>query len=100
MANLPTAARKQISDLYRVSKGISAATRERISTGRIQAVQDQFKAADTLAGKLYDAAKRGAVGVVVDTAATPILGPGVGAALASALTKGARPAADKAVDAL
>ena len=100
MTNLPTAARKQISDLYRVSKGISAATRERITTGRIQAVQDQFRAADTLAGKLYDAAKRGAVGAAVGTAATPILGPGVGAALASALTKGARPAADKAVDAL
>jgi hypothetical protein len=100
MANLPIAARKRISDLYRVSKGISAATKERITTGRIQAVQEQFKAADTLAGKLYEAAKRGAVGATVGTVATPIFGPGVGAALASTLTKGARPAADKAVDAL
>ncbi len=100
MSNLPPAARKQVSDLYRVSQGISAATKERITTGRIQAVQEQFKAADTLAGKLYDAAKRGGVGVAVGTVATPILGPGVGAALASALTKGARPAADRAVDAL
>ena len=100
MTNLPSAARKQISDLYRVSKGISAASRERITTGRIQAVQEQFKAADTLTGKLYDAAKRGGVGAAVGTVATPVLGPGVGAALASALTRSAKPAADKAVDAL
>lgn len=100
MSNLPPQARKQISDLYRVSKGISASSRERITTGRIQAVQEQFKTADTLAGKLYEAAKRGGVGAAVGTVATPVLGPGVGAALASALTKGARPAADKAVDAL
>lgn len=102
MTNLPPQARKQISDLYRVSKGISAATKERITTGRIQAVQEQFKfkAADTLAGKLYEAAKRGAVGATVGTAAGSVLGPGVGAAIASALTRGAKPAADKAVDAL
>lgn len=100
MSNLPPQARRQITDLYRVSRGISAASRERITTGRIMAVQDQFKAADTLAGKLYEAAKRSAVGAAVGTAATPILGPGVGAALASVLVKGARPAADKAVDAL
>lgn len=100
MSNLPPAARKQLSDLYRVSKGISAASRERIATGRIMAVQEQFKAADTLAGKLYEAAKRGAVGATVGTAAGSVMGPGVGAAIASALTKGAKPAADKAVDAL
>lgn len=100
MTNLPPAARKQISDLYRVSQGISAASRERITTGRIQAVQEQFKAADSLAGQLYDAAKRGAVGATVGTAAGAVLGPGVGAAIASALTRGAKPAADKAVDAL
>jgi hypothetical protein len=100
MTNLPPAARKQISDLYRVAKGISAASRERITTGRIQAVQEQFRTADSLAGKLYDAAKRGGVGAAVGTVATPILGPGVGAAIASALTRGAKPAANKAVDAL
>ena len=58
MSNLPPQARKQISDLYRVSNGISAATKERITTGRIQAVQEQFKAADTLAGKLYPGNER------------------------------------------
>jgi orotidine-5'-phosphate decarboxylase len=83
-----------------VSKGISAATKERITTGRINAVTEQFKAADTLAGRLYEAAKRGAVGAVVGTVATPFLGPGVGAALASALTRGAKTASGKAIDAL
>lgn len=100
MANLPPAARKQLSDLYRVSKGISAASRERITTGRIMAVREQFKAADGLAGKLYDVAKRSAVGATVGGAASTVVGPGAGAAIASALTKGAKPAADKAIDAL
>jgi len=100
MSNLPQPARKQISDLYRVSKAISSASRERITTGRIMAVQDEFKAADSLAGRLYETAKRGAVGAAAGTVVGAVAGPGAGAAVASALTKGAKPQAIKAVDAL
>lgn len=74
MSNLPPEVRRQLVDLYRVSKGIAAASRERITTGRIQAVQDQFKAADSLAGKLYEVAKRGALGATVGTAAGSVMG--------------------------
>jgi Transglycosylase SLT domain len=100
MSNLPQAARKQLSDLYRVSKGISAASRERITTGRIQAVMDEFKGPDNLAGRLYETAKRSALSAGAGTAAGAVMGPGVGAAVASALARGAKPNAIKAADAL
>lgn len=99
MANLPQPARKQLSDLYRVSSSISAATRERITTGRIQAVKDELGAADNLAERLYDTARRNgpaaAAGAVVGT-----VNPAAGAAVASALSRGPKQAAEKAVDAL
>jgi len=100
MSNLPLSSRKQLSDLYRVSRGVSAASRERITTGRIMAVADEFKTADTMAGRLYDVAKQSAVGATAGTAAGAVMGPGVGAAVASALTRGAKPNAIKAADAL
>jgi len=99
-SNLPPEARKQLSDLYRVSKNISAATRERITTGRISAIKDELKPAETLMGKLYDTAKRSALGATVGTAVGAVAGPGAGAAVASALAKGAKPEAIKAVDKL
>lgn len=107
MSNLPLSARKQLHALYRVSQGISASSRERITTGRIMAVMDDFKPVDTLAGRLYETASQSAIGATVGTAvgsaASAVIGPagfGVGAAVASALTKGAKPSAIKAADAL
>lgn len=101
MANLPSGARKQLSDLYRVSKGINMATRERITTGRIQAVRDELQGADSLIGNLYHLAKRSSVGAAAELVTTPLGAPGAGmaAGIASALTKG-KPNAMKAVDAL
>lgn len=101
MSNLPPQARKQISDLYRVSKGISDATRERITTGRIQAINDEFKSADSLLANLYGIAKRSAAGVAAEAVTTPlgIPGAGISAGIASALTKGKTPAIE-AVDKL
>lgn len=101
MSNLPTAARKQLSDLYRVSKSISLATKERITTGRIQAVTDELKGADSLLGNIYSLAKRSAVGAAAEVVTTPLGMPGAGisASIASALTKG-KPSALKAADAL
>ncbi len=101
MSNLPPAARKQLSDLYRVSKSISLATKERITTGRIQAVADELKGADSLLGNIYSLAKRSAVGAAAEVVTTPLGMPGAGisASIASALTKG-KPSALKAADAL
>lgn len=101
MTNLPAGARKQLSDLYRVSKGISQASRERISTGRIQAVADQLKGPDTLLGNVYSVAKRSMAGIAAEAVTTPIGLPGSGlaAGIASALTKG-KSSAIKAADAL
>lgn len=101
MSNLPLSARKQLEALYRVSSGISAATRERITTGRIQAVQQEIQGADTLMANIYGVAKRAAVGIPAEAAATAagLPGAGISAGIASALTKG-KPNALKAADAL
>lgn len=101
MSNLPPAARKQLSDLYRVAKGISQASKERITTGRIQAVTDELKGADSLMSNIYGLAKRSVAGAAVEAVTTPLGMPGAGisASIASALTKG-KPSALKAADAL
>jgi hypothetical protein len=99
MSNLPQPARKHLSDLYRVSSSISAASKERIVTGRINAIKDDLKGVDSLVARLYETAKRSAVGAVVGAVATPVVGPGA-AAIASAFVKGAKPEAVKTVDAL
>lgn len=101
MSNLPAPARKQLSDLYRVARGVGSATRERITTGRIQAVQQELQGADTLMANLYSLAKRSAGGIAAEAITAPIGLPGAGisAGIASALAKG-KPNALKAADAL
>lgn len=90
MANLPAGSRKRLSDLYRVSNGIRKATRERITTGRIQAVREELRGADTLLGNIYDVAKRSMGGAAAEAVTTPLGLPGAGmaAGISSALTKG------------
>jgi hypothetical protein len=101
MTNLPPGARKQLSDLYRVSNSIAKASKERIVTGRLGAITDQLKNADALIGSVVDIAKRGAVATALETGARAagIPGAGVSAAIASALTKDKTPKM-KAADAL
>jgi hypothetical protein len=101
MANLPQPARKQLSDLYRVASNVSKATRERITTGRIQAVQQELQGADNLLTNIYGVAKRAAVGLPIEAATTAVGLPGAGIAsgLTAALTK-AKPGALKAADEL
>jgi len=101
MANLPQPARKQLSDLYRVASNVSKATRERITTGRIQAVQQELQGADNLLSNIYGVAKRAAVGLPIEAATSSVGLPGAGIAsgLTAALTKG-KPNALKAADEL
>lgn len=90
MSNLPRDARNQLRDLARVSDGIAKATRERITTGRIQAAKDELAGADTMLSNLYEVAKRAAVGIPAEAISSSIGLPGAGLAsgIASALTKG------------
>ena len=81
VSNLPKEARKNLSDLYRVSRGVRNATRERITTGRIQAVTAELEGADTVMATIYDKAKRAAIGIPIEGALTMIgLPPGAGIA--------------------
>lgn len=100
MANLPREARKSLSDLYRVSKGISQSSRERITTGRIQAVQQEFQAADSFVGQLYSLASKAVPGMAAEgvTSAAGLPGAGIASGIASAMTKGKKPPPIKAVD--
>lgn len=101
MSNLPLAARKQLSDLYRVSSNINKATRERITTGRIQSVQQELQGADGLLATIYGVAKRSAIGLPIEAVSSyfGLPGTGIAAGLSSALTKG-KPNVLKAADAL
>ena len=102
MNNLPQPARKALSDLYRVSNNVRKATRERITTGRIQAVQQELQGADTLLSNVFNVAKRAAIGIPAEAATTAVGLPGAGIAsgLTAALTKGVKPEVLKAADEL
>ena len=102
MTHLPPEARQQLHDLYNVSKSISLATRERITTGRIQAVKDAINdGPDNLMQRLYGVAGKVAKGVGMEVASSAVgmHGAGIGAALMSAVKSGKEPAI-KAVDTL
>lgn len=102
MNNLPQPARKALSDLYRVSNNVRKATRERITTGRIQAVQQELQGADTLLSNIFNVAKRAAIGIPAEAATTAVGLPGAGIAsgLTAALSKGVKPEVLKAADEL
>jgi len=98
MSNLPGAARKQLSDLYRVSKGISDSMNARIKTGLRSSVLEEMKAPDTLASRLFDMAKHAGKGLAADAVGGH--GAGVAMGVFSALRGGAKPSAIKAIDEL
>jgi hypothetical protein len=102
MNNLPQPARKSLSDLYRVADNVRKASRERITTGRIQAVQQELQGADSLLGSVVMVAKRAAIGVPIEAATTAVGLPGAGIAsgLTAALSKGVKPQVIKAADEL
>lgn len=101
MANLPKEGRQSLQDLYRVSNGIASASKERIVTGRLNAITKELEGTDSAMKRVYDAAKK-AGGIAAAEAATSSVGaPGVGLAsgITSALMK-AKPDVMKAADKL
>jgi hypothetical protein len=92
MSNLPLSARKQISDWYRVSRGIADASMERIQTGRIQGILQDFQGPDSLLSKIYTVAQKG-------LSAAPIPGKGFAIAFMAGLEKN-KTSAIKAADAM
>jgi hypothetical protein len=94
-----TAARAQLVDLARVSKGISDSLNARIKTGlRSSVLQELQGAPDTLAVRLFDLAKHAGKGLAADA----VGGHGAGLAMGvmSALKGNAKPNAVKAIDEL
>jgi hypothetical protein len=102
MDNLPDAARQQLWDLYKVSKGVMSAQREAITTGRINAVKDQLNGADSLIANIFQVGKRSAVGIPVEAATTSMGFPGVGLAsgITAAISNRKKPDVLKAADSL
>lgn len=106
MSNLPAPARRQLLDLYRVSKSIGGATKERITTGRLQSVVAELQGSDALTARLYENLKHNAVSAAASAGAgavaAPFIGPaaasGIAMAVSSALNKGVKPNAIKAID--
>jgi len=102
MSNLPQSSRKALSDLYRVSDNVRKASRERITTGRIQSVQQELQGVDSLLNNVFTLAKRSAIGVPIEavTASLGLPGAGLAAGLTSALSKGVKPEVIKKADEL
>jgi hypothetical protein len=98
IGNLPRGAQKQFSDLYRVSRGILLSTREFSNNGK--SLQTGMFDADTALQRLYGVAKRAAIGIPVEAAATATGFPGMGVAsgITSALMGGKKPVGIQAVD--
>lgn len=83
---LPKEATSKLSDIYEVARGMREASRERITTGRIQSLMDNFASEGGMLGKLWDVGKK----VATAEGATSMTGlPGVGTAavLTRELTK-------------
>ena len=103
MLNLPPGGAKQLSDLYRVSRGIALSSRERIVTGRIQAAQQVlFDNADNMVGKIVEAGQKGAIVATIEAAGRTVGLPGLGiaTAVASAVSKNKTPMQKAADDLL
>lgn len=101
MANLPKEAPQMLKDLYRISSGISAASKERIMTGRLNAITKELQGPDSALQRVYQAASKVAGVTALEAATSTVGAPGAGlaAGITSALMKG-KPDVMKAADKL
>lgn len=92
---LPIGASQQLDDIYIVAKGMRDASKERITTGRISALLDNFANEGGMLGKLWDVGKKvgAAEGI---TTGLGIPGAGTVGVIASTLNKQKTPIAEAA----
>jgi hypothetical protein len=85
---LPEGSRRQLFDLYRVSKAVKLSTDQRVRTGR--PIQKGLEEGDRLLARLYEVGKRTAIGIPIEAAgATVGLGGwGLAAGVTSAIVGG------------
>lgn len=88
--NLTSSERKSLFDLYRVSKGIGKASKERITTGRSGIIQKQIQGADNLLRDIYKTGAKAGIYVGARKVLKPagMVGEGLSMGIASILTKG------------
>lgn len=107
MKHLPPEARRNLSNIYKVSAGIRKANEEAISTGRLNTLIESIDGRNGVLEHLYGAAERGAAvaGGSIGAAAAGAPGAAIGTALGAALGQAAGkklqlPARSIAADAL
>ncbi len=88
MANLPPAARQQLSDLARVSKGIAMSKGEFIATGKALNPK-ALEAAESISGKVFDELRRrGISGIAAEAFGSTAGAPGLATALQTSMQSG------------
>lgn len=107
MKHLPPEARRNLSNIYKVSAGIRKANEEAISTGRLNTLIESIDGRNGVLEHLYGAAEKGAAvaGGSIGAAAAGAPGAAIGTALGAALGQAAGkklqlPARSIAADAL
>lgn len=85
-SELPEGTAKRLHDLYTVANGIRTAKSSEITTGRIQALLDQFDKDGGMVSKIYDIGKRAAAAEGV-TSAIGLPGAGTASVIASSLSR-------------
>lgn len=94
---LPRAARVRLENLFRVAKGMRNASKERITTGRITALLDNFSDNGGMISKLYQTGKKVSVAEGATTA-IGIPGAGTTGVIVDALSKRNKDPIAKAAD--
>jgi len=94
---LPEGAATRLENIFKVARGIRNASKERITTGRITALLDNFANADGMVSKLYQTGKRVAAAEGVTTA-VGIPGAGTTGVIVESLSRRAKDPITKAAD--
>lgn len=97
--NLPEGAKERLNDIFLVAKGIRNASKEKITTGRINSLMQEFNEPGGMISKIYGIGKQAAA---AEGAGSSVGVPGVGATavITRALTKEKTPLTKAADDLL
>ena len=97
--HLPSGAGQRLDDLYKVAEGMRRASQEKITTGRIAALFDNYAEQGGMVSKIYQVGKKGALAEAATTVAG-LPGAGTAAAVMGAITAKKDEPITKAADAL